>query len=365
VHEHLKDAVLDDMAELIDSGAFIDGAQVAEFERAYADYCGTKDCVGVASGTDALRLALLGAGIEAGDEVIVPASTFVATLEAVTQARGAPVIVDVLDSDYNIDAGAAEAAITARTRVVVPVHLYGQMADMARVQRLTERHGLQIVEDACQAHGAQRDGRRAGSVGLAAAFSFYPSKNLGAMGDAGALVTNDAELASRARAFREHGQRAKGGHEFEGYTARLDTVQAAVLLRKLPHLGRWNEERRAAARFYTESLAGVGDLRLPVVPDGSEPVWHLYAVRTAEPGRLAAWLAEHGVGTGRHYPQPPHLSTAYSWLGHAPGRFPVAEALARETLSLPMFPGISADQLDVVTRAIVRYFDHGRRVSRA
>ncbi len=358
-HESLREDVLDAIADLIETGAFTNGPQVAEFERAYAAYCGTAECVGVASGLDALRLALLAAGIEPGDEVIVPAQTFVATVEAVVQAGGSPVLADVGEADYGLDPAAAEAAVTHRTRFLLPVHLYGQLADVRALGTLARRAALDLVEDACQAHGADRDGVRAGDAGLAGAFSFYPAKNLGAFGDAGALTTNDTRLAARARALREHGQSSKYRHDLEGWTARLDTIQALVLLRKLRLLDGWNEERRAAARFYTEALAGAGDLVLPSVPDGSSPVWHLYVVRTARPEALAGFLAERGIGTGRHYPEPVHLSPAYARLGYRPGEFPVAEALARESLSLPVFPGIAEEQLAAIADAVAAFFAHG------
>jgi dTDP-4-amino-4,6-dideoxygalactose transaminase len=228
---------------------------------------------------------------------------------------------------------------------------------MSALTALAKRHGLEIVEDAAQAHGAERDGQRAGTFGRAAAFSFYPGKNLGAMGDAGALVTDDPALAALARALREHGQHAKYVHEHEGYTARLDTIQAAVLLLKLPELDRWNTERAALARGYGERLDGVGDLRLPATLPGSRHVWHLYVVRTAQPEELASFLRERGIGTGRHYPIPAHLAPAYSTLGPPAGSMPVAEALARECLSLPLFPGMSEGQLETVTRAIGDWFD--------
>ena len=358
-HEQLRDVLLTEMSELLESGAFINGPQVTAFEREFADYCGTEHAVGVASGLDALRLALIAAGLEPGDEVIVPASTFVATFEAVTQAGGVPVPVDVSDADYQLDVQRVAFAITPRTRFMMPVHLYGQMADMKALGELAARHGLAIVEDACQAHGAERDGVRAGQRGLAAAFSFYPAKNLGAFGDAGALVTDDERLANEVRKLREHGQRGKYEHELEGYTARLDTLQALVLLRKLPLLDGWNEERRAAAAFYTDRLSGVGDLVLPQVARGSKPVWHLYVVRTAEPERLAHALRAQGIGTGRHYPIPPHLSPAYSSLGLGPGSFPVTEALAEQALSLPLFPGITDRELAAVVEAVATFFDGG------
>jgi dTDP-4-amino-4,6-dideoxygalactose transaminase len=241
----------------------------------------------------------------------------------------------------------------------LPVHLYGQLADLRRLTALADRVEVALVEDACQAHGAERDGHRAGASASAGAFSFYPGKNLGAFGDAGALVTNDDRLATLVRALREHGQRRKYEHAFEGYTARLDTLQAVVLLKKLDRLDQWNEQRRDAAAFYGEALADVGDLRLPLVCSGSEPVWHLYVVRTADPTGLASHLADLGIGTGRHYPQPPHLAPAYARLGYKPGAFPVAEALAREALSLPLFPGITEAQLDAVVTGVVSYFSRG------
>jgi dTDP-4-amino-4,6-dideoxygalactose transaminase len=352
MHAGLKEALLADFGDLIDSGAFTNGPAVGAFEQAFAHYCGTHRCVGVSSGLDALRIGLLSAGIEPGDEVIVPAFTFAATFEAVTQAGGVPVPADASETDYNVDPAAVRAAIGPSTRFVLPVHLYGQLADVRALAAL----GVPLVEDACQAHGASRDGVRAGSAGIAAAFSFYPAKNLGAFGDAGALVTHDDSLAETAVALREHGQRAKYRHALEGYTARLDTIQALVLLRKLPLLEEWNRQRREVARLYYEALAGVGDLRLPPVPDGSEPVWHLFPVRTARPAELAAFLGERGVGSGRHYPEPPHLARAYEWLGFRAGAFPVAEALADELLSLPIFPGMTEEQVAVVAEAVAAWF---------
>jgi dTDP-4-amino-4,6-dideoxygalactose transaminase len=358
-HAPLKAALLDDIAALIDSGAFVNGPQVAELESAFAAYCDTDECVGVASGLDALRLGLIAAGLERGEEVVVPANTFAATVEAVVQASGRPVLADVSEVDYNLDPGAADTAVNDRTRFLLPVHLYGQLADMTALEKLARRRDVGILEDACQAHGAARAGRRAGASGLAAAFSFYPAKNLGAMGDAGALVTDSPELAERVRALREHGQRRKYEHDLEGYTARLDTIQAVVLLRKLPLLDGWNEDRRAAADFYLHALDGVGDLRLPPVAPGSEPVWHLFVVRTAQPDRLASFLHERGIATGRHYPQPIHLAPAYAWLGYSRGAFPVTEALASECLSLPIFPGISERQQSAVVAVVQAYFRRG------
>ena len=353
----LEPAILADFAELLESGMFVNGPQVARFEEAFAGYCGVAHCVGVASGLDALRLALLAAGIEPGDEVIAPAHTFVATLEAISQVGGQPVLVDVREADGNIDPAAVESAITPRTRALLPVHLYGQLADMVALRAIAERHGVVVIEDAAQAHGASRDGHRPGSSALAAAFSFYPAKNLGAFGDAGACVTGDERLATRVRSLREHGQPRRYEHEEIGYTARLDTIQAVALAHKLPLLDGWIVERRAIARAYSEALADVGDLRLPSVPEGSDPVWHLYVVRTSQPERLAARLSERGVDTGRHYPHPVHLTGAYAGLGYRQRDFPVAEAIAAEGLSLPIFPGMSEEQVAAVIEAVTAAFE--------
>jgi dTDP-4-amino-4,6-dideoxygalactose transaminase len=356
-HAPLKNRLLADIGELFESAAFINGPHVATFEDAFASYCDVAHCVGVASGLDALRLGLLAIGVEPGDEVVVPAMTFVATVEAVTQAGGVPVVVDISAHDYCLDVEESARAVGERTRAMMPVHLYGQLADMHGVRRLVDERRLHLIEDACQAHGAERDGVRAGASGDAAAFSFYPGKNLGAAGDAGALVTADGATADHVRALREHGQTAKYVHGYEGYTARLDTLQALVLSHKLPFLDGWNAERRAAAAYYSEGLDGVGDLRLPPVPEGSSPVWHLYVVRTADPNRLGEFLRARGIGTGRHYPEPVHLTGAYAHLGYRPGDFPVAEALAREALSLPIFPGITEPQLEAVVESVRGFFD--------
>ena len=358
-HRELRRDLVTAFEELIDSGAFTNGPQVAELETAFARYCDVPYCVGLASGLDALRLALVALEPKPGEEAILPANTFVATAEAVVQAGLIPVLADASERDYNLDPDAAGAAVTPRTRVVVPVHLYGQMADMVRLLADARSRGLDVVEDACQAHGARRDGLVAGAAGRAGAFSFYPSKNLGAFGDAGALVTGDERLAARVRALREHGQTARHRHETVGYTARLDTVQAAVLLRKLALLPAWTVERRAIAGAYSQALDGVGDIRLPPLAPESEPAWHLYEIRTRRADRLAVFLDERGIQTGRHYPSPVHLTPAFAYLGHGPGAFPVSEALARELVSLPIYPGLGEDRLGAVVAAIQEFFDRG------
>ena len=358
----IKRRVLERISSTIDRGDFTNGDAVAEFQRKFADFTGRRHCVAVSSGVDALRLSLVASGLAPGAGVIVPAMTFAATFEAVLQAGGHPVVADVADDDSNLDVRQAQrAGEDDGTTHMLPVHLYGQMADMRRLSSVADAHGLQIVEDACQAHGALRNGLRAGGVGQAAAFSFYPAKNLGAFGDAGALVTDDEGLAEHVRALRVHGETRKYHHEYVGYTARLDTLQAIVLLEKLPLLEEWNRQRRAAAHFYADALQGLETLRLPAEEPGSDSAWHLYVVRTPNPQQLADFLADRGIQTGRHYPEPPHLAPAYRNLGFGPGDFPVAEAIAHECLSLPLFPGIAESQLERVCSAIREYFDRTER----
>jgi dTDP-4-amino-4,6-dideoxygalactose transaminase len=352
----VETAVLGDIAEIIETSHFIGGKHVVGFENAFAEYVGTTECVGVASGLDALRLALAALDLEPGAEVVVPAMTFFATWEAVSQVGAIPLPVDVSPTDLGIDVAAVDAVISDRTAAVMPVHLYGQMVDMVALTNLSERRGIPVIEDAAQAHGATRSGIRAGSAGVAAGFSFYPGKNLGAMGDAGALVTDDPEIAARARSLREHGQRRKYHHDEIGWTARLDAVQAAVLARKLPLLDGWNDSRRRIAGLYLEGLNGVGDIVLPPVAAESSPVWHLFVIRTGDPDGLSQHLTRHGVATGRHYPEPPHLARAYASLGYREGAFPVAERVARECLSLPIFAGMTETQVSHVVDAVSSWF---------
>jgi dTDP-4-amino-4,6-dideoxygalactose transaminase len=355
----IRSELLADLEGLLDAGAFVNGPAVESFERAFAAACDRRLTIGTASGIDALTIGLRALGLEEEDEVVVPAMTFVATFEAVVHAGGRIAVVDVTEDDACMDPAAVAAALGPRTRFLLPVHLYGQMADMRALAALAADRELTILEDACQAHGARRDGLTAGAVGAAAAFSFYPSKNLGAMGDAGALVTDDDDVAATARALREHGQTSAYRADYVGLTSRLDTLQALVLHRKLPLLATWNEERRQAASFYTEALRGVGDLRLPTAVPGSEHVWHVYQVRTRDPEALGTYLGARGIGTKRHYPEPPHLAVAFAELGYPAGAFPVAEAIARETLSLPLFPGITEGQLEAVAAAVQAFFAGG------
>jgi len=359
IHASLRPRLVRDLERLIDDGAFTNGPEVALFEREFATFCGAAFCVGVSSGLDALRLALLAAGIEPGDEVILPSMTFAATAEAVLQAGGTPVFVDSSEDDWNIDCDAAASVVAARTRFLLPVHLYGQLADLARLGELAAQRDLTIVEDACQAHGARRGGLGAGAVGRASAFSFYPGKNLGAMGDAGALVTDDAAVAAGARSLREHGQCERYLHERVGYTARLDTIQALVLSHKLRLLRGWNRQRRVLARRYLAGLSGLDGVQLPPVPSGSEPVWHLFVIRVAGPDELAVFLTGRGIASGRHYPLPLHLAPAYRGYGPPAGSLPVAEAIARECISLPLFPGMTGTQVDQVIDAVREFVRRG------
>lgn len=330
------------------SGWFILGDEVDSFEREFAASCGQKHCIGVADGLDALVLILRGYGIGEGDEVVVPANTYIATWLAVSLVGATPVPVEPNPGTYNIDPSRLAAAITAKTRALLPVHLYGQPADMDPICTLGREQGLKVIEDAAQAHGATYKGSRAGSLGDAAAFSFYPGKNLGAYGDGGAIVTDDAELADRVRVLRNYGSRKKYFNEVKGVNSRLDSLQAAFLRAKLPYLDDWNRRRREIARQYLLGLSEIPGLRLPEVAPGAEPVWHLFVVRHSGRDALQQHLAEAGIGTLIHYPIPPHLSGAYADAGNKPGDFPVTESLANTVLSLPMGPHLSSSQAGTV-----------------
>ncbi len=333
------------------SGQFILGPEVSAFETEFAAYCDTRHAVGVGSGLDALRLILLGYGIGQGDEVIVPSNTFIATWLAVTQAGATPLPVEPDPVTHNVTAEAVEAAITPYTKAIMPVHLYGQPADMDAIMALGRDRGIPVVEDAAQAHGARYRGRRAGGLGDAAAFSFYPGKNLGAMGDAGAVTTDDGELAERVRMLRNYGSTIKYHHDVPGLNSRLDSLQAAALRLKLRRLDEWNERRRALAARYLEQLAGVHGLVLPAAADWAEPVWHLFVVRHPQRDALQQRLSEAGVDTIIHYPIPPHLSGAYAPAFEG-GALPLAERLAGEVLSLPMGPHLAFEDADTVAAAV-------------
>ena len=336
------------LESIVSRAAYTMGPELARFEEEFATYCGSEHAVGVSSGTDALKLAYLAAGVGPGDEVIVPVNTFIATAEAVSHVGAKPVFVDCLAETANIDPHLIEPALTDRTKAIVPVHLYGQPADMDEVRAVAKRSGIPVIEDACQAHGAEYRGERAGVMGLAAAFSFYPGKNLGALGDGGAVVTNDGDLADKVRLLRNHGQEDKYTHSVVGYCDRLHNLQAAFLSAKLPHLDEWNDSRRVAAERYDEMLAGVAGVERFDTLDQVVHVRHLYVVLVDDRDRVREVLADAGVETGIHYPVPLHLTPAYRSLGYSEGDFPVAEALARRAISLPMHPHLSVDQTDYV-----------------
>ena len=355
-HQPLRAALDRAIGEVVASGQFILGPQVAAFEQRFAAYCGVRHAIGVGNGMDALRLALMALDVRGGDEVILPANTNVATALAVSAVGAVPVLVDCDPRTYNLDPRGLERAVTPRTRVIMPVHLTGQAADMDAVMAVAERRGLHVIEDAAQAHGAAWRGRRCGSIGAVGCFSFYPSKNLGAFGDAGMAVTNDDALARRLAQLRNYGQSQKYDHVAAGLNSRLDSLQAAVLAVKLPHLDRWNEARVSRAARYRAALRGVGDLRLQEIAPGATSVYHLFVVETEHRDRLRRHLADAGIDTGVHYPVPIHLQPAYA-AGYRMGQFPHTEALARRSLSLPMFPELRDDQVDAVAAAIRRFFD--------
>jgi dTDP-4-amino-4,6-dideoxygalactose transaminase len=339
---------------VVTSAQFIMGPDVAAFEREFAAYCDTLQAVGVASGTAALELVLRALGVGPGDEVVTVAHTFIATAEAITVTGATPVLVDIDPATYTMDPAAFAAAITPRTRAVIPVHLYGQPADMPAICALAARAGVAVIEDAAQAHGAAWAGKSVGGFGDAACFSFYPGKNLGAYGDAGAVTTHRAELAEIVRKLRNHGRQSKYLHEVVGYGHRLDTLQAAILRAKLPYLTAWTEARRRLARRYTEKLADTG-LVLPAVAPDANPVWHLYVVCTPAREELLAELNEAGIGAGVHYPVPLHLQPAYRHLGVEEGALPVTERVAQTCLSLPLYPEMNDAQQDRVIEVVAAF----------
>jgi dTDP-4-amino-4,6-dideoxygalactose transaminase len=349
----IDDEVRAGLAEVFAATAFVGGPAVGRFEEAYASYAGVAHCVGVANGTDALELALRAAGVRPGGEVIVPANTFIATAEAASRIGAVPVPVDVDPDHLLMDPAAVRAAVGPRTEAIVPVHLFGQVAPVEELAKIAADAGVPMVEDAAQSQGARRFGRPAGSWGLAAGTSFYPGKNLGAAGDAGAVLTDDADVARTVRVVSAHGSARKYDHEVVGFNSRLDTVQAVVLSAKLARLEGWNEARRAAADRYAALLAGVAGVRVPVSAEGNEDVWHLYVVQVEDRDRVLGALHAAGIGAGIHYPTPIHLTGAYAGLGLARGAFPVAEAAADRILSLPMYPHLTAEQQERVVDALV------------
>jgi dTDP-4-amino-4,6-dideoxygalactose transaminase len=373
-HRELEQELVDAFRQAVRSAAFVGGPQVEIFEREFAEYCGTKYCVGVGSGTDAVRFALMASGVGRGDAVATVSHTFIATVEAISQAGAGVEFVDIDKRSYCMSPDALAAYLRScatdaasgrplgkRTgrpiRAILPVHLYGQVADMDAILSIAAQYGLSVIEDACQAHGAEyrsMDGewRRAGTFGTAAAFSFYPGKNLGACGEGGAVTTDDEQVATRVKMLRDHGQAQKYYHDLEGYNGRLDAIQAAFLRVKLRHLDTWNAGRRAAAATYAELLSEVPEVIVPFESDRSHPIYHLYVIRTRDRDALAEHLKSQGVFTGLHYPVPVHLQKCYRQWGYAPGSLPVTERIAREILSLPMFPTVTLEQLQRVAGAI-------------
>jgi len=328
------------------SGWYILGAEVEAFETEFAEYCGVRRCVGVGNGLEALHLALLGWGVGPGDEVIVPSNTYIATWLAVTYTGATPVPVEPVEATYNLDPAKIEAALSPRTKAILPVHLYGQPADMDPINDVARRHGLKVLEDAAQAHGARYKGCRTGALGDAAGFSFYPGKNLGALGDAGAVTTNDTELAGRIRVLRNYGSAKKYVNEVIGFNSRLDELQAALLRVKLKHLDEWNSRRSQIAAWYFEHLPrAFPKFDLPAVPNWANPCWHLFVVRVEDRDSVQAVLTSRGIGTLIHYPIPPHMQDAYRDLNYSSNSFPLAQRIAQEVLSMPMGPHVNRGAL--------------------
>ena len=374
-HRELENELVEAFRTAVRSAAFVGGKEVDAFENEFAAYCGSAHCVGVANGTDAVRFALMASGVGRGDAVVTVAHTFIATVEAISQAGAETEFVDIDPRTYCMSpqaledylAGCAKDPVSGRPlgkrtgkpiRAVIPVHLYGQIGDMDAILSIASRFNLLVVEDACQAHGAgyrsavHGEWRRAGTFGVAAAFSFYPGKNLGACGEAGAVTTNDERVAARIRMLREHGQARKYYHDLEGYNGRLDAIQAAFLRLKLKRLDAWNDQRRTAAARYNELLSGLSEVVTPFEPATSQSVYHLYVIRSPQRDALAEHLKAQGVFTGLHYPLPVHLQNCYQDWGYRSGALPVTERAAAEILSLPMFPGLTADQQQRVAAAV-------------
>jgi dTDP-4-amino-4,6-dideoxygalactose transaminase len=351
-YESIRDEIAGAMQQVLDNTAFAGGPFVEHFEKDFATFCNCEFAVGVGSGTTALWMALSGLGIGRGDEVITVPNTFIATAEAISFSGAKPVFVDIDEQTYTIDPERIEDAITPRTKAVIPVHLYGQMADMDRIFQIARAHGLFVIEDACQAHGAEYKGCKAGSMGDVGCFSFYPGKNLGAYGEAGAIVTNNSELAEKMRMLRDHGQARKYHHSQIGWNARMDGFQGAVLSVKLKYLPAWNEARRRNAQLYGELLSDINNLIVPVEADYAKHIYHIYAIRTQNRDAFLRILAEKDIHCGIHYPIPIHLQQAYKSLGNRTGSFSVTEKYAKELISLPMFPELSEEQIQFVTNEI-------------
>jgi dTDP-4-amino-4,6-dideoxygalactose transaminase len=351
----IKDEIGEALQKVLDTTAFAGGPFVAEFEKSFAPYCQADQAVGVGNGTDALWVALIGLGIKSGDEVITAVNTFIATAEAISYCGAKPVFVDVETDTFNLDPAQIEAAITPKTKAIIPVHLYGQMANMQPILDIAKKHGLFVIEDASQAHGAEYNGKRAGSLGDAGCFSFYPGKNLGAYGEAGAVVSNNTKAVEIMRMFRDHGQKQKYYHGMVGWNARMDGFQGAVLSVKLKHLPAWTEARRVHAKKYNELLANVSGVTLAKEQSWAKHVYHIYPIFVEKRDELMAYLGEKGIASGIHYPIPLHLQEAYQELGYKAGQFPIAEHLAARQVSLPMFAELTDEQIEYVVSEIKQF----------
>jgi dTDP-4-amino-4,6-dideoxygalactose transaminase len=351
-YSELKPEIDEAVARVLASGWYVLGPEVEDFEAEFASFCEANHCVGVADGLDALHLALRAMDVGPGDEVIVPSNTYIATWLAVSQCGATPVPVEPLEATYNLDPALIEAAITPRTKVILPVHLYGQPADMDPILAIARKHGLRVLEDGAQAHGARYKGKRIGAHGDVVTWSFYPGKNLGALGDGGAITTNDPELADRIRVLRNYGSRVKYVNEVQGYNSRLDPIHAAVLRVKLKYLDEWNARRAALANQYLVGLAD-SELVLPHVPEWAEPAWHLFVVRSKHRDALQQQLTHAGIGSLIHYPIPPHKQQAYAAAGWPASAFPLASAMADEVLSVPMCPQLAADDVTTVIAGLL------------
>ena len=351
----LKDELDAAYQRVMNSGWYILGEEVDAFEQEFAAYCGVKYCIGVGNGLEALHLILRAYGIGVGDEVIVPANTYIATWLAVTYAGARPVPVEPDPLTYNLDPVRIEAALTRNTRAILPVHLYGQTAEMDPINELAKRYGLKVIEDAAQAHGALYNNRISGNLGDAAGFSFYPGKNLGAYGDGGAVLTNDPEIDKKVRMLRNYGSQVKYFNEIKGFNSRLDPLHAAFLRTKLKYLDTWNLQRKKVAQRYLHELINVQNLVLPKVPDWADPSWHLFVVRHPRRDELQVYLNEQGIGTLIHYPVPPHLSEAYNDYHWSSGDFPITEELSRTVLSLPMGPHLDDSAISYIIQAITSF----------
>ncbi len=355
-NRQIRNRAIELFTDIIDTSSFIGGAHVKTFEENFARFCHCRQAIAVNSGTDALRLAIAACGVDPGDEIITVPFTFIATTEAITQNNARIVFADIDPETCNLDPTRLEAVITPRTRGIIPVHLYGNPADMPAIRKIAERHNLWVLEDACQAHGATLDGQPTGSLGTAGAFSFYPTKNMGAFGEGGMVTTNDEDIAQSVLALRNHGQSARYSHEFEGFNARLDAIQAAILNEKLELLPTWNQQRLATARFYIRELTGVGDVVTPHTTAGATHVYHQFTIRTAHRDALRAWLTEREIGTAIHYPVPLHMQKAYLDLGYVPEDFPVSLECSRTVMSLPLYQGITEEEAGAVVEAIREFF---------